>query len=204
MNNTLTSWVLLAFFGISLTIFTLYYSFSLVEKSYNYSLELRKNEILFSSKIDNLKLINSELKTKIERLNAEVGSLAKKMNEHLNEYRSSKMVLDSLISSNSQSSEALDTIISIYNNEILKNTNVIDSINSEYEIKSTTLLQFIKDLDANSSKIENNLLDKKINNKLIVIKTTSIAYYAVIFILSLILGVWITLFSLKKIIHYQA
>lgn len=199
MNNQLTAWICLIFLGISLCLFTLYFSHSKLIQFYADSLEIGRSDIVNSSEISDLKTTNSELKSKIESLNTEVNDLGDKMNQHLMEYRTSKMFLDSLMSHTETNAEALDSILTYYNDEILNNTYVIDSINQLYEIKSTTLLKFISDLNSNSSEIEFVLLEREINNKILSVKIGSIFYFLLIFIATLIIGIWLTVMGLRKV-----
>lgn len=199
MNNNLFSWVLLTIFGICLTLFTLYYGLFNIENYYHQSLIFGKEEVLKAAEISHLKSENSEFKKKIESLSAEVNDLGKKMNNYLFEYRKSKQYLDSLINVSDQNGRTIDTIVTYYNNTILNSTNVIDSINRQYEIKSTTLLKFITDLESNSADLELALLEKSISNKMITVKVASIVYFVFIFLISLFLGIWITVFGVKKI-----
>jgi cell division protein FtsB len=199
MQNNLFAWIFLTLIGISLSLFTMYYSLTKVETYFSQTLSLGKAEIMESSKINGLKSKNSELKTKIQSLSREVSELGDQVNQYLLEYRTSKQFLDSLITGSEQNAEVFDSIINYYNDEVLKNTTLIDSVNKQYEIKSTTLLQFISDLEGNSTEIELVLLEKNVKNKMFSLKIGAIIYHIFIFGITLILGIWLTVFGLKRI-----
>ena len=186
-------------FGICLTLFTLYYGLFKIENYYHQSLIFGKEEVLKAAEVSHLKTENSDYKSKITDLNTEVINLGQQMNDYLLEYRESKQYLDSLISFSDQNGRTIDTIVTYYNNTILSHTNRIDSVNRQYEIKSTTLLRFITDLEENSANLELALLEKNISAKMISVKVAVIVYLIFIFLASLILGIWISIFGMKKI-----
>ncbi|MCK4663626.1 MAG: hypothetical protein KAT68_12220 [Bacteroidales bacterium] len=189
-----------AILGVILILFGLIFPFNKITEEYKNSLELKYNKQINDNKIEILKNENHELKNEITDINKNVGALSIQINQLLNDYRQSKSEIDTMMEHAKGNVEILDTLIKLYNIEVLGKASLIDSINNVYEEKATLLFEKINLLNDKNYDLELNLFEQNKLTKLKGLNTGILIYYLLIMLICIFTGVFSTKWGIKNII----
>ena len=120
------------------------------------------------------------------------------MNSLWQDYRTAKNVLDSLIIQSENNPAYLDSILNYYDNQILNNAPLIDSVNQLYEKKSNLLLDKINNLDDNNNDLDIALEKRNLNMSIYNFKIGSTIFHFLILIAGIYVGIFLSFWGFRN------